>query len=165
MLGARLCARLLDEGVRVVVLQRDRVTGSALAIEGTEARCHVVRGDVTDAELMERIVVEEEADTVFHLAAQTIVGAANRAPRSTYASNVMGTVNVLEAARAGGAARVVVAASDKAYGSHDELPYREDMALQPRFPYDVSKAATDLVARSYWHTLGVPVATTRFANI
>jgi CDP-glucose 4,6-dehydratase len=165
MLGARLCATLLEADVRVTVLVRDHAPGTALELEGTQARCHVVHGDVTDAALVRRAVVEEEVDTVFHLAAQTIVGAANRSPASTFDTNIRGTWNVLEACREAGVQRTVVAASDKAYGSHDELPYREDFALQPRFPYDVSKAATDLVARSYWHTFGVPVATTRFANI
>ncbi len=165
MLGAWLVKALLDRGDRVTVLKRDRVAGSALEIEGLEARCHVVTGDIEDAPLMERVIVEEEVESVFHLAAQTIVGAANRSPVSTFETNVRGTWNVLEAARLAGVARVVVAASDKAYGPHDELPYREDHALQPRYPYDVSKACTDLIARSYWHTFGVPVATTRFANI
>lgn len=165
MLGTWLTAALLERGDRVVVLKRDRAVGSALELEGLEARCHVVHGDLADAPLLARVVVEEEVDTVFHLGAQTIVGAASRSPVSTFETNIRGTWNVMEACRAGGVRRVVVASSDKAYGSHEELPYREDMALQPRFPYDVSKAATDLVARSYWHSFGVPVATTRFANI
>jgi CDP-glucose 4,6-dehydratase len=165
MLGAWLVRALLDRGERVVVLKRDRAVGSALELEGAEARCHVVHGDVADEALMARVVVEEEVGTVFHLAAQTIVGAANTAPASTFTTNIQGTWAVLEAARLGGADRVVVAASDKAYGEHATLPYTEDMALQPRHPYDVSKAATDLIARSYWHTFGLPVATTRFANI
>jgi CDP-glucose 4,6-dehydratase len=165
MLGTWLTAALLDRGDRVVVLRRDRAVGGALELEGLEARCHVVHGDITDAPLLQRVVAEEEVDTVFHLAAQTIVGAAGRSPATTFDSNIRGTWNLLEACRAGGVRRVVVAASDKAYGAHDELPYREDMALQPRYPYDVSKAATDLIARSYWHSFGLPVATTRFANI
>jgi CDP-glucose 4,6-dehydratase len=165
MLGTWLTAALLERGDRVVVLKRDRAVGSALELEGLEARCHVVHGDLADAPLLARVVVEEEVDTVFHLGAQTIVGAASRSPVSTFETNIRGTWNVMEACRAGGVRRVVVASSDKAYGSHEELPYREDMPLQPRFPYDVSKAATDLVARSYWHSFGVPVATTRFANI
>jgi CDP-glucose 4,6-dehydratase len=163
MLGAWLVGALLDRGERVVVLRRDRAVGSAL--DELEARCHVVHGDVADEALMARVVVEEEVGTVFHLAAQTIVGAANQSPVSTYTTNIKGTWSVLEAARLGGARRVVVAASDKAYGEHATLPYTEDMALQPMFPYDVSKAATDLIARSYWHAFGLPVATTRFANI
>ncbi len=104
-------------------------------------------------------------DTVFHLAAQTIVGTANRSPVPTWEANIRGTWTVLDACRRLECERVVVAASDKAYGSHDELPYQEDFALQPRFPYDVSKAATDMIARSYLHTYGVPIATTRFANL
>jgi CDP-glucose 4,6-dehydratase len=165
MLGGWLVRALLDRGHRVVVLKRDRAIGSALETEGLEARCHVVHGDVADAALMARVVVEEEVGTIFHLAAQTIVGAANQSPASTFTTNITGTWAVLEAARTGGAQRVVVAASDKAYGEHATLPYTEDMALQPRFPYDVSKAATDLIARSYWSTFGLPVATTRFANL
>jgi CDP-glucose 4,6-dehydratase len=88
-----------------------------------------------------------------------------RSPLTTWEVNVRGTWLVLEACRRLEVPRVVVAASDKAYGAHDRLPYREDFPLEPRFPYDVSKAATDLVARSYWHAYGVPVATTRFANL
>jgi CDP-glucose 4,6-dehydratase len=84
---------------------------------------------------------------------------------STWEANIRGTYLLLEACRTLQVERVVVAASDKAYGAHAELPYREDFALQPIYPYDVSKAATDLIARSYWHTYGLPVATTRFANI
>jgi CDP-glucose 4,6-dehydratase len=147
------------------VLKRDEVRRSALALEGVEASCTVVRGDLVDAGAIERAVGEYEVDTVYHLAAQTIVGTANRSPVSTFESNVKGTWTLMEACRLHRVQRVVVAASDKAYGPHDRLPYREDFALQPRYPYDVSKACTDLIARSYWHTYHVPVAVTRFANI
>ena len=100
MLGAWLCRALLDRGAAVVVLRRDERPGSALTLDGTEARCTVVRGDLLDADLLERTVGEHEIDTVLHLAAQTIVGTANRSPRSTFESNVRGTWNVLEACRA-----------------------------------------------------------------
>jgi CDP-glucose 4,6-dehydratase len=165
LLGTALVRRLLEEHADVTVLRRDATPRSALVLEGLEARVNVVTGDVTDRAAVERALAEYEADTVFHLAAQTIVGTARRSPVSTWEANVRGTWTVLEACREQDVARVVVAASDKAYGAHDQLPYREDFALQPRFPYDVSKAATDLIARSYWHTYGVPVATTRFANL
>lgn len=165
MLGSWLVKSLLDHGVRVVVLKRDQVTASALALEGLEYRCHVVRGDLVDAKLMDRALGEYEVDLVFHLAAQTIVGTANRSPVSTFESNIRGTWTLLEACRLHEVDAVVVAASDKAYGPHEQLPYREDFALQPKYPYDVSKAATDLIARSYFHTYGLPVAVTRFANI
>jgi CDP-glucose 4,6-dehydratase len=165
LLGSWLCRALLDGGARVAVLQRDVAAVSALALEGTEARCTVLRGDVRDLELLERALGEEEVDTVFHLAAQTLVGTAQRSPLSTWETNVRGTWTVLEACRRHGVARVLVASSDKAYGAHDELPYAEEHPLQPRFPYDVSKACADLIARSYWHTYGLPVAVTRCANL
>jgi CDP-glucose 4,6-dehydratase len=134
-------------------------------LTGLEAWVDVVHGDICTEGLVERALAEYEVDTVFHLAAQTIVPTANRSPVSTFETNIRGTWTLLEACRRHGAERVVVASSDKAYGAHDELPYREDYALQPVYPYDVSKAATDLIARSYWHTWGVPVAVTRFANL
>jgi CDP-glucose 4,6-dehydratase len=125
----------------------------------------VVRGDLVEPGVVVRALGEYEVDTVFHLAAQTIVGTANRSPVSTFESNVRGTWTLLEACRLHGVARTVVAASDKAYGPSDRLPYTEAHPLEPRYPYDVSKACTDLIARSYWHTFGLPVATTRFANV
>ena len=81
-----------------------------------------------------------------------------------------GTWTLLEACRAhgvvaGAVERIVVASSDKAYGDQDELPYREDLPLRARFPYDVSKACTDMIARSYATTYGMPVAVTRLANV
>jgi CDP-glucose 4,6-dehydratase len=165
MLGSWMVKALLERDARVTVLKRDEVTASALALEDNEQRCNVVHGDLIDAAAMDRAIGEYEVDSVFHLAAQTIVGTANRSPVSTFESNIRGTWTLLEACRLHAVERVVVAASDKAYGPHDKLPYREDFALQPRYPYDVSKAATDLIARSYWHTYELPVAVTRFANI
>jgi len=166
LLGGWLTKALLTDGAHVTVLKRDDPPASALELEGTEARCTVVHGDVSDAPLMQRALAEHEVDTVFHLAAQTIVGVAGRSPVGTFETNVRGTWNVLEACRSLGVGRVVVAASDKAYGSHDELPYREaSTPLAPRFPYEASKAAADLIARSYWHAYELPVAVTRFANL
>ncbi len=165
LLGSWMTKALLARGAFPVVLRRDRVVASALALEGTEGLVDVVQGDVSDGPLIERVLNEYEVDTVFHLAAQTIVGIANRSPLSTFETNIRGTWLLMEACRTTGVKHVVVAASDKAYGAHDELPYREDFALQPRYPYDVSKAATDMIARSYWYTYGLPVAVTRFANL
>jgi CDP-glucose 4,6-dehydratase len=147
------------------VLKRDLVAGSALELHGTERQVNVVHGDICDAALIERALSEYEIDTLFHLAAQTVVGVAGAAPTATFETNIRGTWTVLEACRRVGVQRVVVASSDKAYGTHEELPYREELALNARYPYDVSKAAADLVARSYWHTYGLPVAVTRFANL
>jgi CDP-glucose 4,6-dehydratase len=149
----------------VVVLRRDEPALSTLELLGLEGRVAVVTGDVCEAGLVARVLGEYAVDSVFHLAAQTQVGTANRAPLSTFEANVRGTWTVLEACRLHGARRVVVASSDKAYGPQPELPYREDHALVPLYPYDASKAAADMIARSYWHTFGLPVAVTRFANL
>jgi CDP-glucose 4,6-dehydratase len=165
LLGSWLVKALLDRGAHVTVLKRDAVAASALELEGTDRRVVTVRGDICDGALLERALAEYEVDTVFHLAAQTIVGVANRAPLATFETNVRGTWLLLEACRRVGVSAVVVAASDKAYGHHDKLPYREDFALAPRYAYEASKAAADLIARSYWHTFGLPVAVTRLANI
>jgi CDP-glucose 4,6-dehydratase len=165
LLGSWLVRALLARGDRVTVLQRDRAPRAALLLDGVEAQVDVVHGDLVEPGLMARALGEQEVDTVFHLAAQTIVGTANRSPLATFESNVRGTWTLLEACRLLGVRRVVVAASDKAYGASATLPYREETPLDPRYPYDVSKAATDMIARSYWHTFGLPVAVTRFANL
>jgi CDP-glucose 4,6-dehydratase len=166
-IGSWLASRLLDEGARVVVLRRDVPAESRFGIEGLEERCDVVQGDLVDHESLLRALNEYGVTAVFHLGAQTIVGTANRSPLSTWETNIRGTYTLLEACRELGAQveRVVVASSDKAYGSHDELPYDEGFALQPSYPYDVSKAATDMIARSYAVTYGLPVAVTRLANV
>ncbi len=138
---------------------------SALELLGVGGEIAEVEGDLLDPELVRNILAEHEVDIVFHLAAETLVGPAAESPASTFEVNVRGTWMVLEACRETGVERVVVASSDKAYGAHDELPYREDFALRPTAPYEASKAAADLLARSYWPSYGLPVAVTRFANI
>ena len=168
--GSWLAERLLEQGAKVVVPRRDFEPESRFRSDGIEERCTVVAADMTDYDSLLRIINEYEVRVVFHLAAQTIVGTANRSPLSTFESNVRGTYVLLEACRAtgvvgSGVEAVVVASSDKAYGEHDELPYREDFPLQPRYPYDVSKACADMIARSYAVTFGLPVAVTRLANV
>jgi CDP-glucose 4,6-dehydratase len=165
LLGGWLVKALLDGGARVVAVRRDDTVGAPLEVMELADRVSVVHGDICADGLVARALSEYEIDSVFHLAAQTIVPTANRSPESTFETNIRGTWMVLEACRRHGAERVIVASSDKAYGSHAELPYREEFALAPRYPYDVSKAAADLLARSYWHTWQLPVAVTRFANL
>jgi CDP-glucose 4,6-dehydratase len=169
-IGCWLAERLLNEGATVVVPRRDVEPESRFVVDGIEGRCVVAQADILDYEAITRVLNEHDVSAVFHLAAQTIVGTANRSPLSTFETNVRGTYTVLEACRAVGVVgdpieRIVVASSDKAYGDHDELPYREGFALQPRYPYDVSKACTDMIARSYAITYDLPVGVTRFANI
>jgi CDP-glucose 4,6-dehydratase len=165
LLGSWLVAALLAVGARIVVIRRDEPALSSLELLGLAGQVATVRGDICEPGLVARTLVEYEVQSVFHLAAQTIVGTANRAPSSTFEANIRGTWTVLEAARLAGAGRVIVASSDKAYGRQADLPYREDQPLLAQYPYDVSKAACDLIARSYWASFGLPVAVTRCANL
>jgi CDP-glucose 4,6-dehydratase len=169
--GSWLVKSLLERGDTVRVLDRPdpRLTDvgthrpSALALHGVDGEVELFEADLRDAEGVSQAV--EGVDLVFHLAAQTIVGNAKSLPRETFEVNVMGTWNLLEACREREGARVVFASSDKAYGASEELPYREDFPLRARHTYDASKAAADILARSYWPSYGVPVAVTRFANL
>src|SRR4051812_11765445 len=165
LLGSWLVQALLERGDDVTVLRRSTSSHSPLVLSGAEAECRVVDGDVVDVDVLQGALAGG-ADAVFHLAAQTIVGAATVDPVGTFDVNIRGTWSVCEACRRAEVPAVVVAASDHAYGPHATLPFREeDFALEPRFPYDVSKAATDLIARSYFHTYGLAVAVTRSSNV
>lgn len=165
LIGGWLVRRLLEARADVVCVVRDWVPQSDLIRGGLVERVKVVRGDVTDQKLMERTLGEYEVDTVIHLAAQTIVGIANRNPVSTFESNIAGTWSLLEACRRSPTVKqIVVASSDKAYGDHELLPYGEDAPLQGRHPYDVSKSCADLIAQMYGHTYKLPVAITRCGN-
>ena len=165
LIGGWLVRRLLEQGSDVVCLVRDWVPQSELARSGLLEKVKVVRGDVRDQSLLERTLGEYEIDTVLHLAAQTIVGIANRNPVSTLETNIAGTWSLLEACRRSPLVKqIVVASSDKAYGDHDKLPYSESSPLQGRHPYDVSKSCADLIAQSYATTYDLPVAITRCGN-
>jgi CDP-glucose 4,6-dehydratase len=168
-IGSWLTERLVDLGAHVVVPCRDLHPGTRFHTERIAERCHVERADVRDYDALLRMLTGHKVRAVFHLAAQSIVGIANRSPLSTFESNVTGTYTLLEACRARGDAgepveRVVVASSDHAYGPHADLPYREDDALKPSYPYDVSKGCADVIARCWAATYEMPVAVTRLAN-
>lgn len=165
LLGSWLVRRLLDLGADVICLVRDWVPQSELVRPQLIERVKVARGDVCDQTLLERILGEYEINTVFHLAAQTIVGIADRNPISTFQTNIRGTWSLLEACRRSPTVRsIVVASSDKAYGDQDKLPYDEGTPLQGRYPYDVSKSCADLLTQSYAATYKLPVAITRCGN-
>lgn len=167
MVGSWLCRRLVDAGAHVVALVRDADPRSELIRGGVINRLSVVSGRVEDTSTVCRAVNEHEVDSIFHLAAQTIVGIATRAPLATLESNVLGTCNVLEAARLHQdlVRRVVIASSDKAYGPQSILPYTEETPLAGRHPYEVSKSAADLISQSYFATYATPVAIARCGNI
>lgn len=166
LVGGWVTRALLAAGARLTVLLRDRVPGCQLVREGLLEQVAVVHGDLVDQPLLERALAEYEADTVIHLAAQAIVGVANRQPVGTFEANIRGTWTLLEACRrTPRVGALVVASSDKAYGAQPVLPYDESMPLRGAHPYDVSKACADLLAQSYAATYDLPVAVTRCGNL
>lgn len=163
-LGSHLTDVLVERGANVVVLVRDDVPLSPISARWWD-RVSVVRGPCEDQQVIERMLGEYEVRTLFHLAAQSQVGAANRNPVATFEANVTGTWAVLEAARRSPLLeQTVTASSDKAYGDQPVLPYTEDMPLLAAHPYDVSKACGDMLSQTYHHTYGLPVAITRCGN-
>jgi CDP-glucose 4,6-dehydratase len=165
LVGGWLIERLLKAGADVVCLIRDWVPQSRASRDGLLSMLKIVRGDVCDQALLERILGEYEVETVLHLAAQTIVTIANRNPVSTFRSNIEGTWSLLEACRRSPrVGQIVVASSDKAYGDQDVLPYDESTPLAGRHPYDVSKSCADLIAQAYAQTYRLPVVVTRCGN-
>ncbi len=164
--GANMTARLIALGSNVICLERDRPSPNSLDALGIRDRATIVTGSIDNIDLIERILNEYQPDTVFHLAAQAIVGTANSSPLSTFESNIRGTYVLLEACRRSEKTpTVVVASSDKAYGDQDILPYTEDLPLGGVFPYDVSKTCTDLISISFAKTYDLPIAVVRSANI
>lgn len=165
LVGGWLVQRLRRAGADVVCLVRDWTPGSMLIQDGDLAELTVVRGDICDQESLERILGEHEIETVMHLAAQTIVGIANRNPISTFEANIGGTWKLLEACRRSpNVSQIIMASSDKAYGEAEKLPYREDTPLNGMHPYDVSKSCGDLIAKTYANTYDLPVCVTRCGN-
>jgi CDP-glucose 4,6-dehydratase len=165
LVGGWTVRLLLDLGAEVVCLVRDSVPQSMLHRDGLVDRVRLVTGDICDQDGVERVLGEYEIDTVLHLAAQTIVGVANRNPVSTFESNIKGTWTVLEACRRSPRVKsIVLASSDKAYGDQEKQPYDESMPLQGRHPYDVSKSCSDLIGQAYATTYSMPVAITRCGN-
>jgi CDP-glucose 4,6-dehydratase len=165
LVGAWLVKRLVAAGADVTCIIRDWIPQSELASSGALAKVKVVRGDICDEGLIERTLAEHEIRTVIHLAAQTIVGIANRNPLSTFETNIRGTWLLLEACRRSPLVQqIVIASSDKAYGDQEKLPYTEETPLQGQHPYDVSKSCTDLISSTYAVTYKSPVLITRCGN-
>ena len=167
MIGSWLVKELLQLQALPVVLIHDADPQSELYRSKDIEKTIVVNGALEDYWSMERVINEQEISTVIHLGAQTIVGTAHRSPLPTFEANIRGTYNILEACRVHSSLvkEIVVASSDKAYGEHEDLPYREDMALNGRHPYEVSKSCADLIAQAYHHTYNLPVAIARCGNI
>lgn len=125
-----------------------------------------IKGNVANFTLVDKIIKDNDIEIIFHLAAEAIVGKSLHNPLRTFSSNIKGTWNILESSRKSKTVkRIIVASSDKAYGSHKKLPYTEHAPLMGSRPYDVSKSCADLLAYSYFHTYGLPVSITRCGNI
>jgi CDP-glucose 4,6-dehydratase len=170
-LGSWLSERLLAEGATVSGLTRDLQPPSYFEWQGLTERVHVIQADCADFAGVRRAIRDSDAQYVFHLAAQTVLSAASKAPLAALEDNVRGTYCVLEAAReahAGGAGRlqgIIAASSYNVYGKQPTLPWVEDMGLFGHYPYDASKACGDILTRMYAHTYGLPAAVTRCANL
>ncbi len=167
LVGYWLSKRLMEEGARVVAFVRDFDPQSEFFRSELYKSMTIVQGELENYSAIERAINEHEINTVFHLGAQTIVSTALRSPLPTFESNIRGTYHLLEACRRHSSLvkRIVIASSDKAYGTSDILPYTEEMTLGGKHPYDVSKSCADLIAFSYFHTYGLPLAIARCGNI
>jgi len=165
-LGSRLTQMLLDRGAKVVGLDIKIFRKDTVLTPIDYKRIVVYRGSVADRKLVRGILRRHPINVVFHLAAEAIVYRSQENPLKAFESNIAGTWEVLEACRLyRNLQAIVIASSDKAYGAHKKLPYKEDAPLIANHPYDVSKSCTDLIANTYAHTYGLPVAITRCGNI
>lgn len=164
-LGSHLTKRSLAEKAKVIVLIKEDIQPSLFNIEGLDKRVELIKGDLRSYKLISSIFKNNKIDFCLHLAAQAIVGIANKSPMDTLEINIRGTWNILEAARVHGVGSLVVASSDKAYGDQKKLPYKEDFSLLGLYPYDASKACADILGRCYAHSYNLPIAVTRCANI
>lgn len=167
-LGSHLSVRLSGEGAIVtgIIKEEPAVTFLSLAARRNKGRLiKIIKSDIVDFDATLGIFREYPPDICLHVAAQPIVGIANKSPLPTFETNIKGTWNILEAARISNTRATVVASSDKAYGEHKELPYTEEAALCALHPYDSSKACADMLARCYAYTYGLNTAVTRCANI
>lgn len=165
LLGTHLCEELCLQGAEVIAMIRDYVPKSRYYDSFKISSVKEVNGDVTDFQFVNRVLNEYQIQTVFHLAAQTQVGIANKNPMPTLQTNIMGTVNILEAARINETEQVVIASSDKAYGDAHDFPYTEKTALHGVHPYDVSKSCADLIAQTYHETYLMNIGITRCGNL
>ena len=169
-IGGNLAKGLLERGAAVFGLMRNASRNSLLFSEGLDARVSLIEGNITDKDLLSRVISEERINVVFHLAAQVEVGVGLTNPYLTFETNTRGTYCLMEAIRLcpQSVQALVVASTDKSYGSYpsDQMPYKESYPLIPRYPYDVSKACADLIARAYASEVyQLPIVVTRFSNI
>ena len=164
-IGSHVAKALIEKNAEVTTIVRDIKKTNNMDILNIKNKINIVHGDLVNFKDCERAINEYDVEFCFHIAAQAIVGPANRSPLSTFQSNIEGTWNILETCRVSKTIKgLIVASSDKAYGQQEKLPYTEDSPLKGYFPYDASKACAEILARSYFMTYNIPLAITRNAN-
>jgi CDP-glucose 4,6-dehydratase len=163
--GSHLVKALSERRAHIIVPYRSIDPHSYFMTQGLDKKVVLAAGDVTDRRRIVDIVSKYEIDTIYHLAAQPIVDTAFNNPVETITTNVIGTTHILDAAWTSGTVRhIFITSSDKAYGKSSET-YTEDHPLRGDHPYEASKSAADIIARSYVKTYNAPVVTVRFGNI
>ena len=165
-LGSHLTKELISYGAKITGLDIKTFRKETILCRTDYKKIIVCKGSVANRNLVRNILKKHRPGIIFHLAAEAIVSRGHKNPLNTFKSNITGTWELLEAARQQAKVEaIVVASSDKAYGSHKKLPYREDAPLIANHPYDVSKSCADLIAGTYSHTYNLPIAITRCGNI
>ncbi len=167
VIGSWLLKRLVDMQINTNVLLWDDYKNPELEKHNTLKKTTNIHGTLTDINLIKSILKDHDINLIYHLGAQAIVETAFKDPLTTFESNVRGTYTLLEACRSYGdqIKGIVVASSDKAYGTHKDLPYTENTSLNGIYPYEVSKSCTDLLARSYALTYDMPISIARCGNV
>ena len=164
LLGSWLVEDLLNMGCNVTGIAIDETKDDLLKSKNIFDKIEKFYIDVSSYKEIEKIILDKKFTFIFHLAAQTQVTEALLNPLRTLESNIKGTWNLLEISRLENIP-MVLASSDKAYGTSDKLPYQENFALNGEFPYEVSKSASDLITTMYANTYNINVATLRCGNI
>ena len=164
--GSHLVEQLSRTNARIISLVREFDPKSYFETKHLGKKSIVVIGDLKDPIKMADIMSQFKITSIFHLGAQPIVTTALVNPSETLNSNIMGTVNILEAARLyGNVSEILIVSSDKAYGPCERIPYREEERLHGKAPYDVSKSCCDLIAQMYGRVYGLPIIISRCANV
>lgn len=165
-LGSWLTKMLLKYGANIVGLDILTYRKYTILTKDELARIKVIKGSVESLPLVSDIIINNKTEFIFHLAAKSLVGYCYKNPLRAFSVNIKGTWNILEACRNSKFIKgIIIASSDKAYGNHKNLPYKENLALLGCYPYDVSKSCADLLANAYFHTYKLPVCVTRCGNI
>ncbi|MCL4338830.1 GDP-mannose 4,6-dehydratase [Patescibacteria group bacterium] len=167
--GSHLAEELAKTKADITVTTHHNIpTNSYFATQGLERKTKIIRIELSGYKAVEKMVFNVKPDCIFHLAAQPLVDIAYKNPKTTLYSNIVGTINLLEATRLFGKTHaIIVASSDKAYGKilNSQLKYSESDPLRGDHPYEVSKSSADLISYSYYKTYGLPTTITRFGNI